>query len=79
MVSQTGLAEAGILQGPAPVSSQMQLPVRTQVLWPIKQPTEFPARYFEQAGTTECGWTLRMEAKEIELLNAVVYDPIDKR
>lgn len=64
MVSQTGL-RVGILQGPAPVSSQMQLPVRTQVLWPIKQPTEFPARCFEQAGTTECGLDSEDGAKEM--------------
>lgn len=55
----------GILQGPAPVSSQMQLPVRTQVLWPIKQPAEFPARCFEQAGTTECGLDSEDGGKEM--------------
>ena len=64
MAPQTGLS-VGILQRPAPVPSRMQLPVRTQVLWPIKWPTEFPARCFEQAGTTLCGLDSEDEAKEM--------------
>lgn len=55
----------GIIQRPAPVSSLMHLPDRTQVLRSIKTLNEFPARCFEQAGPTMCGLDSEDEAKEM--------------